>query len=96
MNQGHNEDMPCLDPHFVYAKERSIVEKKEGGKLMSVRNGVNHILWEPVLVMFPYLDAERSWILTHENSTKIAFVVCIWQQRSRMGSSECGTMNSIP
>ena len=38
---------------------------------MVVRNGINHIRWEPVLVMFQYLDAEQSWILTHENSAKI-------------------------
>ena len=44
-----------------------VVEKWGGGKLMIVKKGLNHIRWEPVLVMFLYLDAER-----HETESKIA------------------------
>ena len=66
---GNNEDLSELEPHYVYCKERSVVEKKGGGKIMIVRKGVNHIRWELGLVMFPYLSAERAWILTHENNS---------------------------
>ena len=31
-----------------------------------VRPGLNHSRWDPGLVMFPYLDAERAWFLIHE------------------------------
>ena len=30
-----------------------------------VRPGLNHSRWDPGLVMFPYLDAERAWVLIH-------------------------------
>ena len=69
---GNNEDLSMLDPHWVYSKDRSVLEKKGGGKLMIIRNGVNHMQWEPGLVLNPYLNAERAWILTHENNAKIA------------------------
>ena len=57
-----------------------VVEKWGGGKLMIVKKGLNHIRWEPVLVMFLYLDAER-------------YVVCKWRQRFPMGTSDSGTTN---
>ena len=37
-----------------------------------VTPGLNHSRWDPGLVMFPYLDAERAWILIHERNSKIA------------------------
>ena len=69
---GNNEDLSMLDPHWVYSKERSILEKKGRGKLMIIRNGINHMWWKPGLVLHPYLNKERAWILIHENNAKIA------------------------
>ena len=33
---------------------------------------INHSRWEPGLVMFPYLDAERSWVLVHGGGRNVA------------------------
>ena len=59
-------------PQWVYSKARLILEKKGRGKLMIIRNGINHMVWKPGLVMHPYLNSERAWILIHENNAKIA------------------------
>ena len=41
--------------------------------MIIVRQGLKHSSWEPGLVLHPYLDAERMWLLVHENNRKIAF-----------------------
>ena len=73
MRQGSNEDLSPLNRHTVYHKERLGTAKKGGGLITIVKPGLNHLRWEPPLPMFPYLDAERDWILIHENSKKLAF-----------------------
>ena len=37
-----------------------------------VTPGLNHSRWDPGLVMFPYLDAERAWILIHKGTVRCA------------------------
>ena len=43
------------------------------GLITIVKPGLNHLRWEPPLPMHHYLDAERDWVLIHENSKKLAF-----------------------
>ena len=73
MRQGSNEDLSSLNKHTVYLKERLGSEKKGGGLITIVKPGLNHLRWEPPLPMHHYLDAERDWVLIHENSKKLAF-----------------------
>ena len=42
--------------------------------------------------MFPYLDAERSWMLTHENNTKIA--ICSVYMAAEVPDGEFRTWNN--
>ena len=72
MRQGSNEDLSPLSRQTVYHKERLGSVKKGGGLLTIVKPGLNHLRWEPPLPMFPYLDAEREWILIHEMNKKLA------------------------
>ena len=37
-----------------------------------VRSSINHSRFIPGLVMHPYLDAERDWILIHQNNANLA------------------------
>ena len=73
MQYGNNDDLSCLNNFTVYTNERSFGMKKGGGKMTIIRQDLNHTRWDPGLVMYPYLDAERSWILVHENDKHIAF-----------------------
>ena len=81
MRQGSNEDLSPLSRHTVYHKERLGSAKNGGGLLTIVKPGLNHLRWEPPLPMFPYLDAEREWILIHEMNKNWQFVQFIWQPR---------------
>ena len=63
---GTNEDLSCFVLN-VYTKERDPNIKTSGGKLALICPNLNHIRWDPSLVLFPYLDNERMWILIHEN-----------------------------
>ena len=75
---GANEDLSALNNHSLYFKERGGFEKKGGGLLTIVRDGINHSRYSPPLPLFPYLDTEREWILIHEGDSQIAlcFVYC--------------------
>ena len=70
---GSNEDLSSLDSFTLYSKERGLGSKKGGGKLIIVRPDLKHSPWEPGLVLHPYLNAERMWLLVYENNKKIAF-----------------------
>ena len=54
------------------------------GKLMIIRQGVNHLCWVLGLVMYPYLNAERSLILTHETMPRWQFAVYTWQLKCQI------------
>jgi len=73
IHHGQNDDLSCLNNYTVYSKERSFGSKKGGGKMTIVRPDLNHTRWDPGLVMYPHLDAERSWLLVHENDRHVAF-----------------------
>ena len=72
LKYGYNDDLTAFNLFTVYSKERTFGSKKGGGLMTIVRPGLNHSKWDPGLVMFPYLDAERAWILIHEGNSKIA------------------------
>ena len=73
LQHGNNDNLSCLKNFTTYTKERSFGSKKGGGKMTIIRPDLNHTRWDPGLVMFPNLEAERSWILVHENGKQIAF-----------------------
>ena len=73
LQHGNNDNLSCLKNFTTYTKERSFGSKKGGGKMTILRPDLNHTRWDPGLVMFLHLEAERSWILVHENGRQIAF-----------------------
>ena len=58
-------DLSAFKHFTLYSKERAYGRIKGGGLMTFVRPGLNHSRWDPGLVMFPYLDAERAWVLIH-------------------------------
>jgi len=94
---GTNDNLSCLNQFTVYTKERAFGSKKGGGKMIILKQELNHTRWDPGLVMFPYLDAERSWILVHENGRNLAFcsVYCaaeVTNDQYKVWNSELYTM----
>ena len=88
---GTNDDLTCLSKFIVYSKERQFGSIK-GGSLMTIINlDINHSRWEPRLVMFPYLDAERSWVLVHEGGRNVA--ICLVYIAAEAPNSNFGTWN---
>ena len=69
---GTNDDLSSLDSFIVYSKERPFGSKMGGGLMTIINPSINHSRWEPGLVMHPYLDAERSWLLVHEGGRNVA------------------------
>ena len=91
LKYGYNDDLSAFNPFTVYSKERTFGSKKGGGIMTIVRPGLNHSRWDPGLVMFPYLDAERAWILIHEGDSKIA--VCAVYCAAEVLDGNCRAWN---
>ena len=88
---GTNDDLTCLSKFIVYSKERQFGSIKGGGLMTIINLDINHSRWEPRLVMFPYLDAERSWVLVHEGGRNVA--ICSVYSAAEAPNSNFGTWN---
>jgi len=56
-----------------------------------INPSINHSRWEPGLVMHPYLDAERSWVLVHEGGRNVA--ICSIYCAAEVAGSRYDTWN---
>ena len=73
-------------------KERLGTEKKGGGILTLIKPGLNHLRYEPLLPMYPYLDNEQEWILIHENDSNVA--VCLVYLAAEVGGDNFQVWNA--
>ena len=83
---GAVEDLSSFRGCELYTKNRSGYEKRGGGQLILVRSSINHMRHVPGLVMFPYLDAERDWVLVHEGGRDLA--ICSVYLAADVGGTE--------
>ena len=83
---GAVEDLSSFRGCELYAKNRLGHEKRGRGQLILERSSIDHMWHVPGLVMFPYLDAERDWVLVHEGGRDLA--ICSVYLAADVGGTE--------